>query len=269
MSRLSALSAFKHCSDESDFESSGSESEEDYSDAAGAAASGSEDDNLRDPAARMAAEVGLNAHGLSEEEAGLLPAGASEADYVRVRNAVLCHWRADVSRVLTEEAALAAVPEADQPYALAAHRFLSALGYINFGVAPALHRHMANAPQSAGSVVVIGAGCAGLAAARQLRAAGYKVVVVEGRQRPGGRVWTERLEVRVWEGWYRGRGGGGPEQAACGTARAGTQAVQRNQFVKPELCCIRARLQQRQPCRAPCFCARAIRLGRLPAHRQH
>lgn len=167
----------------------------------------------------MAAEVGLNSSGLSEEEAGVLPAGASEADYVRVRNAVLCHWRANVSRVLTEEAALAAVAEADRPYALAAHRFLSALGYINFGVAPALHWHVANAPEAAGSVVVIGAGCAGLAAARQLRAAGYKVAVVEGRQRPGGRVWTERLEVgallgggggpcclcREWHGWRPGR----------------------------------------------------------------
>ena len=192
------------CSDESEFESSCSSSSsesdsEDYSDAAGSA---SDADAPADPAARTAAEVGLNAHGLSEEEAGLLPAGASEADYVRVRNAVLCRWRADVSRVLTEEAALVAVAEEDKPLALAAHRFLSALGYINFGVAPALHRRIADAPQTAGSVVVIGAGCAGLAAARQLRAAGYKVAVVEGRQRPGGRVWTERLEVR-WAGGGR------------------------------------------------------------------
>lgn len=244
MSHLSALSDLKHCSDESDFESSGSESEEDYSDAAEGAASGSEDDNLRDPAARMAAEVGLSAHGLSEEEAGLLPAGASEADYVRVRNAVLCHWRADVSRVLTEAAALAAVPEADQPYALAAHRFLSVLGYINFGVAPALHRHVADAPQAAGSVVVIGAGCAGLAAARQLRAAGYKVAVVEGRQRPGGRVWTERLEVRVWEGWvWEGRGrawADGLWDRSCQQCSATS--------VKPALCCIRACLPQCLAC---------------------
>lgn len=37
---------------------------------------------------------------------------------------------------------------------------------------------------------------AGLAAARQLRMLGYRVVVVEGRDRPGGRVHTKRMEVR-------------------------------------------------------------------------
>ena len=39
-------------------------------------------------------------------------------------------------------------------------------------------------------------GClAGLAAARQLLQFGYRVVVVEARDRPGGRVYTERLQV--------------------------------------------------------------------------
>jgi lysine-specific histone demethylase 1 len=113
----------------------------------------------------------------------------------QVRNQVLCNWRQDVSRRLTEAEAIAAVRREDRPYALAAYRFLSASGYINFGVSTAQQRHLAGAPQGRGSVVVVGAGCAGLAAARQLRAAGYRVVVVEGRDRPGGRVWTERLEV--------------------------------------------------------------------------
>ena len=40
--------------------------------------------------------------------------------------------------------------------------------------------------------VVVGAGVAGLTAARLLTAAGWKVVVVEGRDRVGGRVWTDR-----------------------------------------------------------------------------
>lgn len=38
---------------------------------------------------------------------------------------------------------------------------------------------------------------AGLSAARQLRNHGYKVVVLEGADRPGGRVHTHRLEVRL------------------------------------------------------------------------
>ena len=39
-------------------------------------------------------------------------------------------------------------------------------------------------------VIVIGAGAAGLAAARDLSAAGKKVCILEGRDRIGGRIWT-------------------------------------------------------------------------------
>jgi monoamine oxidase len=42
--------------------------------------------------------------------------------------------------------------------------------------------------------VVIGAGAAGLAAARSIAEAGRSVCVVEARDRIGGRVWTQRLE---------------------------------------------------------------------------
>lgn len=41
-------------------------------------------------------------------------------------------------------------------------------------------------------VIIIGAGAAGLAAARALRAAGAAALVVEARERPGGRIWTDR-----------------------------------------------------------------------------
>jgi monoamine oxidase len=41
-------------------------------------------------------------------------------------------------------------------------------------------------------VVVIGAGAAGIAAARSLAAAGREVTVLEARDRVGGRVWTAR-----------------------------------------------------------------------------
>ncbi len=37
----------------------------------------------------------------------------------------------------------------------------------------------------------------GMSAARQLRNWGYQVVVLEGRNRPGGRVYTKRLQVRI------------------------------------------------------------------------
>ncbi|CAI8602068.1 unnamed protein product [Vicia faba] len=44
-------------------------------------------------------------------------------------------------------------------------------------------------------VIIIGAGLAGLAAARQLMRFGFKVTVLEGRKRAGGRVYTKKMEV--------------------------------------------------------------------------
>lgn len=73
-----------------------------------------------------------------------------------------------------------------------AHRFLTTRGYINFGVGCVSGRYLAPGA-SKGTVVVVGAGMAGLAAARQLMQLGHRVAVVEGRDRAGGRVWTRRL----------------------------------------------------------------------------
>ncbi len=60
-------------------------------------------------------------------------------------------------------------------------------------------------------VLVIGAGVAGLAAARDLRAAGRRVLVLEGRDRIGGRVWTDRTwsdaPVDLGASWIQGTDG--------------------------------------------------------------
>ncbi len=49
---------------------------------------------------------------------------------------------------------------------------------------------------SKGNVIVIGAGISGLACARLLKKAGYRVNLLEARDRTGGRIWTSR----VWKG---------------------------------------------------------------------
>ena len=62
-------------------------------------------------------------------------------------------------------------------------------GAENFG----LPRASANGP----SVVILGAGIAGLVAAYELQRAGYRVTVLEARDRIGGRVWTIRGGDRI------------------------------------------------------------------------
>jgi monoamine oxidase len=47
-------------------------------------------------------------------------------------------------------------------------------------------------PRERGKVLVVGAGMAGLAAARELEARGVDAIVLEARSRVGGRVWTDR-----------------------------------------------------------------------------
>jgi monoamine oxidase len=56
-------------------------------------------------------------------------------------------------------------------------------------------------------VIVIGAGAAGLAAARRLTDAGKRVIVLEARDRIGGRVWTDRtagLPLDMGASWIHG-----------------------------------------------------------------
>ncbi|MFG3308620.1 flavin monoamine oxidase family protein [Streptomyces wuyuanensis] len=71
------------------------------------------------------------------------------------------------------------------------------------GCAPARSRG-----RRAERVVVVGAGMAGLTAARDLRQAGIKVTVVEARDRVGGRIWTDRrwpdLPVDLGASWIHG-----------------------------------------------------------------
>jgi len=58
------------------------------------------------------------------------------------------------------------------------------------------------------SVIVIGAGIAGIAAAQRLQRAGCRVTVIEARQRLGGRIWTDRswpdAPVDLGASWIHG-----------------------------------------------------------------
>ena len=65
-------------------------------------------------------------------------------------------------------------------------------------MAPFAGRHAFAAPlPREADIVVIGAGAAGIAAARRIQAANRKVIVVEADSRPGGRCWTDATSFDV------------------------------------------------------------------------
>ncbi|NYI08137.1 flavin monoamine oxidase family protein [Allostreptomyces psammosilenae] len=71
-----------------------------------------------------------------------------------------------------------------------------------------LHPHRYGGTPRPGRTIVVGAGAAGLAAARALRAMGRDVVLVEARDRVGGRVWTSTawagVPIDMGASWIHG-----------------------------------------------------------------
>ncbi|KAK9149984.1 hypothetical protein Syun_008293 [Stephania yunnanensis] len=119
--------------------------------------------------------------------------GKEQNDYIVVRNHVLAKWRDNVRTWLSKDHIKETVSSEYENLISSAYDFLSDHGYINFGVSPSIKSQIPEATE--GSVIVVGAGLAGLAAARQLLSFGFKVIVLEGRKRPGGRVYTQKMNM--------------------------------------------------------------------------
>ncbi|KAJ7981691.1 Lysine-specific histone demethylase 1-like protein [Quillaja saponaria] len=145
--------------------------------------------------AMIAFSLGFPIDALLEDEirAGVVRqlGGKEQNDYIVVRNHILARWRDNVGMWLTKGQIRETVSSEYEHLINSAYDFLLYNGYINFGVLPSFTTDMPEATE--GSVIIIGAGLAGLAAARQLLSFGYKVVVLEGRNRPGGRVYTQKI----------------------------------------------------------------------------
>ncbi|KAJ1384318.1 Winged helix-like DNA-binding domain superfamily [Sesbania bispinosa] len=149
--------------------------------------------------ALIAISVGFPADSLTEEEieANVVSTigGSEQSNYIIARNHILARWRSNVSVWLTRDRVDRSIMSGHKGFVEPAYRFLIEHGYINFGLAPEI-KAAKKTPfdgSERGTVIVIGAGLAGLVAARQLVFMGFKVVILEGRTRPGGRVKTRKL----------------------------------------------------------------------------
>uniref|UniRef100_A0A0E0CRP4 SWIRM domain-containing protein n=1 Tax=Oryza meridionalis TaxID=40149 RepID=A0A0E0CRP4_9ORYZ len=158
-----------------------------------------------DAEALIALAAGFPADSLSEDEvaAAVLPriGGVDQTNYLVVRNHVLALWRSNPLSPVASNAALASIRAEHAHLVAAAHSFLSDHAYINFGLAPSVISLPPCPPPSLPppSVLIVGAGFAGLAAARHLMSLGFKVAIVEGRLRPGGRVFTKSMRSTAAE----------------------------------------------------------------------
>ncbi len=87
-------------------------------------------------------------------------------------------------------------------------RLLAGVGAVSLGSACRLtEAEEEKTVGGRGHVLVLGAGMAGLAAARDLVASGFQVTVLEARERVGGRVWTDRSlgsPVDMGASWIEG-----------------------------------------------------------------
>ncbi|XP_020596403.1 lysine-specific histone demethylase 1 homolog 3 isoform X1 [Phalaenopsis equestris] len=147
--------------------------------------------------ALIALTAGFPADSLTEEEieAGVISSigGIEQVNYILIRNHILSRWRESVSNWLTKDFLASVIPDHCGVLLNSAYDFLVSHGYVNFGVAPAIKEKIPAEPTKP-NVIIIGAGLSGLASARQLMCFGFKVVVLEGRKRSGGRVYTKRME---------------------------------------------------------------------------
>uniref|UniRef100_T1JI28 Lysine-specific histone demethylase n=1 Tax=Strigamia maritima TaxID=126957 RepID=T1JI28_STRMM len=112
--------------------------------------------------------------------------------FLHIRNRLLQLWLENPKQQLIFENALPQIEppyNSDGPLVMRIHAFLERQGFINFGV---FKRLKALPTKKHGRIIVIGAGISGLVAAQQLQQFGMEVIVLEARDRVGGRIATFR-----------------------------------------------------------------------------
>ncbi|KAH8396734.1 hypothetical protein KR215_003260 [Drosophila sulfurigaster] len=112
--------------------------------------------------------------------------------FLNIRNSLLHMWVDNPKLQLTFDNALKCLPppfDSEPTLVRRVHSFLERHGFINFGI---FKRQLPIPSKKLGKVIVIGAGISGLAVGQQLQQFGMEVVVLEARDRVGGRIATFR-----------------------------------------------------------------------------
>ncbi|CAK7325413.1 unnamed protein product [Dovyalis caffra] len=110
--------------------------------------------------------------------------GIEQVNYILIRNHIIAKWRENINVWITKEMFVNSVPKHCHGLLDSAYNYLVSHGYINFGVSQSIKEKFPN-EYTKSNVIVVGAGLAGLSAARQLMRLGFKVTVLEGRKRAG------------------------------------------------------------------------------------
>lgn len=114
-----------------------------------------------------------------------------------IRNHIIRMWYRDTRTRLLILTALDDIPVRLRALGCRIFTYLECTGVINFGALPvesSVGVHLARQESNRKKIAIIGAGMAGLVAARQLRSFGFSVTIYEARERPGGRVHTEKAD---------------------------------------------------------------------------
>jgi monoamine oxidase len=150
-------------------------------------------------ATQAAVKARMNAESLEECERThklFAPFSRPSAKQLDVRNHILRQWYRNVTVRLTVYRALCQIPAVYYNLAVAVYTYLEVHGMINFGALDvqtpiASYLSGLNRCYNKKNVAIIGAGVAGLCAARHLQSYGIGVTIHEARARVGGRAYTD------------------------------------------------------------------------------